>query len=245
MPILGALLLLALVALGFAIWLRTQSTPPPPPETTSPKGPTKPGWRLLFQGPAEEWTWLAKPKPGSWHLDVEQQVLWVATQSQVLLKLGDIPDQNWTFRIQIDQLEWGNRVAIFLGYHQQTVNKITHFQSQMISLVRTGAPGEEKKYYLKRELAYHALDPSKEPTFTPLALKRIDVPGPGENTLELSVGKTGIFRIKWNNQEVPELVLAKTNAAFAGEFYKGPFGIYVFQNTVTFQNAQLKLDDSP
>jgi serine/threonine protein kinase len=204
-------------------------------------------YRLLNRRP----TILLWPEDGglsSFDFDEDLQSLTVHCRGAGALAMGRMTICNYVFQTDVFQNGWTGGTGVFFGAREVPCAQGGCWRMQLIHLAPSLEPNRaEFPYFLQRSVVTVTRTPSGGAFFSPqgIAATAIKPIEPRQQMLELTVGDSGLQKVRWGGQELPSLCDTRANGGFKSGDYIGYFGALNYGSDAVFRNASVMVKQQP
>lgn len=159
-----------------------------------------------------------------------------------LLSLGSVEADDYTLQVEFHQSRWTGGIGIFFGGKEEVnARGVAGWKCQRIYLTPVIHP--EASFQLLRSVTVAARDVKGRP-----AGWNDDLAGAGirtierePQTLEITVRKGALHRVRWNGREMPELTTSELNSGFTPADYQGYFGTIHYSSDCIVSNPRIMI----
>ncbi|MEX0717355.1 MAG: protein kinase [Planctomycetaceae bacterium] len=180
----------------------------------------------------------------SFHVDTDKEALQANVAGKGLLSLGTIDHDNYTFQIDLHQNGWKGGLGVFFGFHEEGSGDDRKWSFQYIKL--DPATISHKRFQVVRVQEWLWRDADGEIHNPGTVRAGALIPAPFDNfesrQLEIIVRQGRLARVRWNGDDLPELVGPDVNRHFEPEDYRGQFGTYHGHRDGMFLKARVRVD---
>ncbi|MGH7174476.1 MAG: serine/threonine-protein kinase [Gemmataceae bacterium] len=240
------LLLLAAAAGGaFALRFGHQPQPDAAPVAGLPLAPGV--WHPLLTQEPISLHWPDREKNAYKNYFPEKREIQLSCKERGMLALGATSAPSYQFAVTVDQTPWVGNIGVFIGYQHRLVEGKPSLHYQLLELTSENdvKRGPLLRIYWKK----HSLV-DRNWSFDEFIASAPFPAIPSDHRLELRVGPGGLEWVKWDGQKLNRLCAERLERA--GQRppppladYKGTFGIYAYQGSGTFRDAQYRFEEEP
>ncbi len=194
-------------------------------------------WFPLLHREPERLLWPADARNSECRHDPVSRELWVTCGSRALLKLGDASGD---FEIQFDlhQSPWVGNVGLFLGLHDEMRDGVPVQSYQSIELMCPRDRKGQRAFLNRVQVDRQVTDPKLILSRKTRAIAEIPDLGGNDITLRVKVSDGRLSSVRWNGQEIPDLVAGMLDPLFPQSAQHGAFGIALDQSSVMIRHAE-------
>ena len=210
-------------------------------QAPAPAAPRIDEWFNLLRDRPKAIVWPRHSLEANWRLEGAKEHLWVTTDQEALLALGEVSDRDYLLQVGITQSRWEGGVGVFFGFQEKEAEGKTQCRYQLIDLRHDGRAGLARSYRLNRSLQTCLRGREGFANGESYAAAPIPYPESTEQILELTIRHGRLDAARWAGKPLPELVNQKANGRFTAGDYDGRFGVYAQNSTALFRNCRLML----
>lgn len=217
------------------------------------RGPTKPGdpaapgvdhaalepdvWHNLLAQKPRPLVWTEHASGSRWSAD--DQEMWVTSSFPALFELAKTDEQNYQFRVTIQQTPWVGRIGVFLG-HQELAGDPTGVQFELISLDALD-PRDNTRFAIKRELISMDRGGTQRPRKEKFIAKaEVNQPAPEPLRLLCEVRGGKLVAVHFAERELPQLLRVPPEIASTLVPLTGRLGVFLTQSSGDFRQPMFR-----